>query len=438
MIYSIALQLQQYFAIIRKQQFSGALRTLSPSGETWELYYLMGRLIWASGGRHRLRRWQRLLAPLVKDFNPDWVTIRQHHLSQVWEYRVLLALMKRRTIQQEQAIQVIQQAISEVLFDILQNATQVEMDNSVADLIKGLGKVMVVLNAEEQLEDVRRDWETWVRLGLDPYSPNQEPIFADLKAFEAQVSPETYTKLVKIVHKDLSLREMASRLGVPLPTLTRSLAPFLRRGLILLKDLPDLGVEPVASVEHHLPDQSPVLAGDRPLDPVIVCIDDSPSICQNMHRILTQAKYRCICIQDPLESILTLMDIKPHLIFLDLVMPVANGYEICAQIRRISALKSIPVVILTGNDGIVDRVRAKLVGASDFMAKPIQPTKVLTVVQRYLSQTPFPKIPQASPPQAPSPQAPSPPPSNFTSTPPQPGHNSSSFLIDKTFVPLPH
>jgi CheY-like chemotaxis protein len=79
-----------------------------------------------------------------------------------------------------------------------------------------------------------------------------------------------------------------------------------------------------------------------------------------------------------------LLEHKPDLIFLDLVMPIANGYEICAQIRRVSAFKDTPVIILTSNDGIVDRVRAKMVGSSGFLAKPIEPDKVLATLQRYL------------------------------------------------------
>jgi len=43
-------------------------------------------------------------------------------------------------------------------------------------------------------------------------------------------------------------------------------------------------------------------------------------------------------------------------------------------------------VILTGNDGIVDRVRAKLVGASDFLSKPIDAGKVLNVIHKYVDQ----------------------------------------------------
>jgi DNA-binding response OmpR family regulator len=65
-------------------------------------------------------------------------------------------------------------------------------------------------------------------------------------------------------------------------------------------------------------------------------------------------------------------------------MPIANGYEICAQIRRVSALKNMPVVILTGRDGLVDRVRATIVGCSDFIAKPVEAEKVLKVIEKYL------------------------------------------------------
>jgi len=79
-----------------------------------------------------------------------------------------------------------------------------------------------------------------------------------------------------------------------------------------------------------------------------------------------------------------LLESKPGLIFLDLVMPIASGYEICSQIRRMSAFKNTPVVILTGNDGIVDRVRAKVVGASDFLSKPVNAEKVLAIARQYL------------------------------------------------------
>ena len=101
-----------------------------------------------------------------------------------------------------------------------------------------------------------------------------------------------------------------------------------------------------------------------------------------MERILTEAGYRFIGIQDSVQALPTLLEQKPSLIFLDLVMPIANGYEICAQIRRVSTFKDVPIVILTSNDGIIDRVRAKFVGSSGFLSKPVNADWVLTVTRK--------------------------------------------------------
>ncbi|WP_159788187.1 response regulator [Sodalinema gerasimenkoae] len=66
-------------------------------------------------------------------------------------------------------------------------------------------------------------------------------------------------------------------------------------------------------------------------------------------------------------------------------MPVANGYEVCTQLRRMSQFAETPIIILTGNDGVVDRVRAKMVKASDFLGKPIDAEKLLSTVHKFLN-----------------------------------------------------
>jgi chemotaxis family two-component system response regulator PixG len=67
-------------------------------------------------------------------------------------------------------------------------------------------------------------------------------------------------------------------------------------------------------------------------------------------------------------------------------MPNTNGYEICSFLRKSPQFKEIPIVMLTGHDGIVDRLRAKMVGSTDFLGKPPDPTKVVQVVQKYLKE----------------------------------------------------
>lgn len=77
---------------------------------------------------------------------------------------------------------------------------------------------------------------------------------------------------------------------------------------------------------------------------------------------------------------------RPNLIFLDLVMPNTNGYELCAQLRKLSFFRDTPIVILTGNDGIVDKAHAQLVKASDFLSKPVNSETVLRTIHKCLEQ----------------------------------------------------
>ncbi|NJN61643.1 MAG: response regulator [Coleofasciculaceae cyanobacterium RL_1_1] len=118
--------------------------------------------------------------------------------------------------------------------------------------------------------------------------------------------------------------------------------------------------------------------------PTIIHIDDSPQNCGIARSILEAAGYRYLDINDPLQAIPTLLQAKPELVLLDLMMPVINGYELCSQIRRVSSLKDLPIVMLTSQDGIVDRVRAKVVKASAFLSKPIEPSKLLQTVNQFI------------------------------------------------------
>ncbi len=118
--------------------------------------------------------------------------------------------------------------------------------------------------------------------------------------------------------------------------------------------------------------------------PMVVYVDDSPLDSQVMSEIVKGAGYRYNNIADPLDSVPILLELRPQLIFLDLVMPFTNGYELCAQIRRTSTFRKIPIFIVTNNDGIIDRVRARFVGASGFFGKPVKEQRILKVLNKYL------------------------------------------------------
>ena len=142
---------------------------------------------------------------------------------------------------------------------------------------------------------------------------------------------------------------------------------------------------PSATERIAKPDPREILALPKPMErTTVVYVEDSAEDSRAMAEVIEGAGYTYANISDSLHALPQLLELKPRLIFLDLVMPVANGYELCSQIRRISAFRKTPIIIVTNNDGIADRVRAKVVGASGFFGKPIQERRVLKVLQKHL------------------------------------------------------
>ncbi len=118
--------------------------------------------------------------------------------------------------------------------------------------------------------------------------------------------------------------------------------PYIQLGLIELVDIPDLTTSIAATPKRKSP---PRKQQDRK-GALIACVDDSPMICQTMEKILKEAGYQFVAINDALRAIAILLARKPDLIFLDLVMPNGNGYEICGQLRKLSIFRNTPIVIL--------------------------------------------------------------------------------------------
>ncbi|NJM57480.1 MAG: response regulator [Synechococcales cyanobacterium RU_4_20] len=81
--------------------------------------------------------------------------------------------------------------------------------------------------------------------------------------------------------------------------------------------------------------------------PLVLCVDDNEKICQQLGEVIESAGYRYLGLQDSVKALQMAIEQKPSLIFVDLVMPVIGGYELCSQLRRISAFKETPLVILT-------------------------------------------------------------------------------------------
>jgi twitching motility two-component system response regulator PilG len=117
----------------------------------------------------------------------------------------------------------------------------------------------------------------------------------------------------------------------------------------------------------------------------IVCIDDSQTMLNEISRFLEREDFSVMTINEPLKALMKIISFRPNLILLDVGMPNIDGYKLCSLIRKYSAFRDTPIVMVTGNKGLIDRARAKLAGATDYMTKPFTQFDLLTMVFRYLS-----------------------------------------------------
>ena len=366
---------------LKQERFSGQLLLKSSVGQEWIVYLFLGRILYASGGNHTVRRWYRYL----KLYCPQ-VDIQQLKLSAVlsntanssdncWECHLLNVGIEKQQITREQAGKMIAAIVAEVMFDITQamHVTYQSKSDNIAL------PQLALLDPGQLLSEVQQAWQLWQKAKVADRSPNKAAVINQPEQLREQVSPAVYQNLTKLLDGQRTLRDLSVVMNRDAKDVVCSLLPYIQAGLVELIDIPDLA-PPVAPTAPATPASSPSGKG-----PLIACIDDSPLVCQSMEQILTANGYRFFAVQDSLRAIAGLLSRKPDLIFLDLVMPNTNGYEICSQLRKVSAFRITPIIILTGNDGIIDRVRAKIVGASDFLSKPVDAETVLSVTSKHLN-----------------------------------------------------
>ena len=122
--------------------------------------------------------------------------------------------------------------------------------------------------------------------------------------------------------------------------------------------------------------------------PVVVVIDDSPTIRKIMELTLQRMDLRVVSAASGVAGLAAVAEHNPVLIFLDIVLPNVNGYQLCQVIKRNPRYRHIPVIMLSGKDGLFDKVRGRLAGANDYITKPFEPGAVLAAVRKHRPQAP--------------------------------------------------
>ena len=375
----ISNNLVNEFKTCTQLQYNGKLNIKSSKGSQWTFYYRLGRIVWATGGTHPFRRWRRNIAQNCPQIDVDKLQLRMQDLSiDYWDYKLIEIFYKKQKIQREQIQSIAENTIAELLFDLALQGNFASLScNRTQEVI--LETPMSFTSAEMSVKHMQDSWKIWSEAGLANFSPDLAPILRRPEQLEQMVSPSVYKNFVNLINGKFTLRDLAMKMKQSVLPLTRSLLPYILKGIIELVEVPDL---PLGITEVN--NNSTTTQAKKRITPLVACVDDSPQVCKMLEDIVTSNGLRFVKIQDAVQALPTLIQDKPDLIFLDLIMPVASGYEICTQLRRISTFSNTPIIILTGSDGLLDRVRAKVVGSTDFLTKPVVADKVMSIIRKYL------------------------------------------------------
>jgi len=118
---------------------------------------------------------------------------------------------------------------------------------------------------------------------------------------------------------------------------------------------------------------------------VILVVDDSLTIRKALSSILEKNDYRVVTAEDGSHALARLNEAVPDLVLLDITMPWMDGYQVCKIIKEKALTKKVPVIMLSGKDGIFDKVRGKLAGCNDYVTKPFDPDGLLKIIKKYLA-----------------------------------------------------
>jgi EAL domain-containing protein (putative c-di-GMP-specific phosphodiesterase class I)/DNA-binding response OmpR family regulator len=133
--------------------------------------------------------------------------------------------------------------------------------------------------------------------------------------------------------------------------------------------------------------ESAETAARKPLiDAKIMMVDDEPLMTSLIQTYLEDAGYtQFVVTNDPCDALDLLRREEPGVLLLDLMMPRISGFDLLESIRADDALRFTPVIVLTAADGAAAKLRALQLGATDFLAKPVDESELTLRVRNTLA-----------------------------------------------------
>ncbi len=118
----------------------------------------------------------------------------------------------------------------------------------------------------------------------------------------------------------------------------------------------------------------------------ILIVDDDPYIQRSLSFVFRKEGFDVEVASNGEEALKKAKELKPKLIFLDLMMPKINGFDLCKRIKSDKELSDCYVMILTAKGQEIDKERGFSEGADDFITKPFSPKELVVKVRNIIKK----------------------------------------------------
>jgi twitching motility two-component system response regulator PilG len=344
---------------------------------TWFVFFLNGQIVYsqeANSSEFRLRDYLRYYRINLQGEEILPTTDADKSLG-ASEYGYLWRLLEQDIINPIQARSIINGLVHETLFDLL----GLREGNFIFELDKPLTPQLTTLEIAPLVNKVFKQVQEWKLLYPYIQSPDQCPVLTDVERLRSSLASSTVEKLQHWADGKTSLRQLARFLNRDVLTLAKAIYPYVQQGLIHIVSMENK----YQTTHNHSRKQH---SQENRSIKGIVCIDDAATICQTVQSILQPQGYNAIAFTNPLEALNRVFQLQPHLILCDIVMPDLDGYQLCAMLRHSSAFRLVPIIMLSAKTSYIDRAKANMVGATDYLAKPFESTELLLLIKKYLDQ----------------------------------------------------
>ena len=118
----------------------------------------------------------------------------------------------------------------------------------------------------------------------------------------------------------------------------------------------------------------------------ILVVDDEPYILRSLSFVLEREGYHVVTAADGENALAKIRELRPGLIFLDIMLPHKSGYEICAEVKEDPELADTFISMWSAKGQQIDRERGMLGGADEYMTKPFSPREIIDYVREVFAQ----------------------------------------------------